>query len=98
MTISAISVYQGGSPEAIAPLAGALKSAYSKYGIGYRLGQFDSGPNKGNWCALVTYADETAYAQAQASFANDTRLQGIFDEISKVSKRISREMVRDLDL
>jgi hypothetical protein len=47
---------------------------------------------------IVTYADATAYEKAQALFPQDTELQPDFAEIAMFAKRISREMVIDLDL
>ena len=98
MTISAISVYRGGAPDEVAPLARALKERYFKYGVDYRLSRFDTGANKGDWFALVTYADKMAYEEAQTRFAEDADLQKIFGDIAQVAKRISRETVVDLDL
>jgi hypothetical protein len=46
----------------------------------------------------VTYADATAYEKAQALFPQDLELQQVFIEIAKFAKRISRDMVIDLDL
>src|ERR1035438_4085505 len=41
---------------------------------------------------------ETAYEKAQTVFAKDSECQQTFVEIAKFAKRISREMVIDLDL
>jgi hypothetical protein len=46
----------------------------------------------------VTYADATAYENAQVLFAQDLELQRAFVAIAKFAKRTSREMVIDLDL
>jgi hypothetical protein len=98
MTLSAISHYRGGATDEVAPLAQTLKAIYLKYGVGYRLSRFQTGPNEGDWCAIVTYADATAYEKAQALFAHDPELQQVFTKIAKFAKRISREMLIDLDL
>lgn len=98
MTVSAISHYRGGAIDEVAPLARSLKAIYLKYGVGYRLSCFQTGPNKGDWFVTVTYADAMAYEEAQALFSRDQELQRIFTEIAKFAKRISREMVIDLDL
>lgn len=98
MTLSAISHYRGGALEEVVPLAQALKAIYLKYGVGYRLGRFQTGPNEGDWFVTVTYADAAAYEKAQALFSQDAELQRVFIEIAKFAKRISREMVLDLDL
>jgi len=98
MTISAISVYRGGAPDEVAHLARALRERYFKYGVDYRLSRFDTGANKGDWFARVTYADRKAYDEAQARFAEDAELQKIFGDIAQFAKRLSREMVVDLDL
>ena len=98
MTLSAISHYRGGAIDEVAPLAQTLKAIYLKYGVGYRLSRFQTGPNEGDWLVVVTYADATAYEKAQALFAQDPELQQVFIEIAKFAKRISREMVIDLDL
>jgi hypothetical protein len=68
MTLPAISHYRGGSIDEAVPLAQTLKAIYLKYGIGYRLSRFQSGPNEGDWLVVVTYADAAAYEQAQALF------------------------------
>lgn len=57
MTLSAISRYRGGAIEEVAPLAKTLKAIYLKYGVGYRLSRFLTGPNEGDWFMTVTYAD-----------------------------------------
>jgi hypothetical protein len=98
MTLSAISHYRGGVPDEVAPLARTLKAIYLKYGVGYRLSRFQTGPNEGDWLVIVTYADASAYEKAQALFPQDPELQQAFTEIAKFAKRISREMVIDLDL
>ena len=45
----------------------------------------------------MQYADQAAYEKAQTVFAKDPECQ-VFVEIAKFAKRISREMVIDLDL
>jgi hypothetical protein len=97
-TLSAISHYRGGAIDEVAPLAQTLKAIYLKYGVGYRLSRFQTGPNEGDWVAIVTYADATAFEKAQALFPQDAELQQVFVEIAKFATRISREMVIDLDL
>ena len=79
-------------------MAQTLKAICLKYGVGYRLSRFQTGPNEGDWLVVVTYADATAYEKAQALFAQDPELQQVFIEIAKFAKRISREMVVDLAL
>ena len=98
MTLSAISHYRGGTIDEVAPLARTLKAIYLKYGVGYRLSRFETGPNTGDWVVVVTYADATAYEKAQALLAQDLECQQVFVEIAKFAKRISREMVVDVDL
>ena len=98
MTLSAISHYRGGAIDEVVPLAQTLKTIYLKYGVGYRLSRFRTGPNEGDWLVTVTYADATAYEKAQALFPQEPELQQVFIEIAKFAKRISREMVIDLDL
>ena len=98
MTISAVSYYRGGAIDEVAPLAKRLKALYVKYGVGYRLSRVQDGPNKGDWFALVTYADATAYEMTQSQFAGDGELQQTFDDISKFARRISRQTLADVDL
>ena len=98
MTLSAISHYRGGTIDEVVPLAQTLKAIYLKYGVGYRISRFQTGPHEGDWLVIVTYADATAYEKAQALFSQDTELQRVFVEIANFAKRISREMVIDLDL
>jgi hypothetical protein len=98
MTVSAVSHYRGGTIDVVAPLARTLKAAYLKHGIAYRLSQFQTGPNAGDWFVVVQYADQTAYENAQAAIAQDPECQQAFAEIAKFATRISRELVIDLDL
>lgn len=98
MTLSAISHYRGGTLDEVAPLAQTLKAIYFKYGVGYRLSRFQTGPNEGDWFVMVTYADSAAYEAAQALFPHDDELQQVFRAIAKFANRISREMVIDFDL
>ena len=98
MTLSAISYYRGGNIDEVAPLAKTLKAIYLKYGVDYRLSRFQTGPNEGDWLAVVTYADATAHEKAQSLFSQDQELQHVFIEIAKFCKRISREMMVDLAL
>ena len=97
MTVSAVSHYRGGTIDVVAPLAKALKAAYLKHGLAYRLSQFQTGPNIGDWLVVVQY-DQAAHEKAQAAIAQDPECQRIFAEIAKFAKRISREMVLDIDL
>jgi ABC-type tungstate transport system permease subunit len=98
MTISAISHYRGGTIDMVVPLARRLKAAYLKHGIGYRLSQFRTGPNVGDWFVIVTCADQAAYDNVSANIALDAEVQQIFSEIAKFAVRVSREVVIDLDL
>jgi hypothetical protein len=98
MTISAISHYRGGTIDVVTPVAKKLKAAYLKHGIAYRLSRFETGPNVGDWFVVVQFADQTAYDKAHAAIAQDPEIQWAFAEIAKFAKRISREMVIDLDL
>ena len=96
MTVSAVSHYRGGTIEVVALLAKTLKAVYLKHGVAYRLSRFETGPNVGDWL-VVQYADMAAYETALASFAQDPEWQQAVTEISKIAKRISRELVVDLD-
>jgi hypothetical protein len=98
MTISAISHYRGGTIDVVTPVAKKLKAAYLKHGIAYRLSRFETGPNVGDWFVVVQFADQTAYDKAHAAIAQDPEIHRAFAEIAKFAKRISREMVIDLDL
>jgi hypothetical protein len=97
MTVSAVSHYRGGTIEQVTPVAKRLKAAYLKHGIVYRLSRFESGPNAGDWFVLVTY-DQTAQDRLQAAIAQDPECQQAFAEIATFAKRVSREVVVDLDL
>lgn len=98
MTLSAVSRYRGGTIDDVTPLARTLKAAYLKYGIGYRLSRFQTGPNAGDWFVVVQYADQTAYETAQAAIAQDPACQQAFAGIAKFATRIDRQLVVDLDL
>ena len=98
MTVSAISHYRGGAIDEVVPIARKLKAAYAKYGVAYRLSCFQTGPNAGDWFVVVQYVDEASYEKALASIAQDTECQDAFAEIAKFAKRISRELVLDIDL
>ena len=97
MTVSGISHYRGGTIDVVAPVAKKLKAAYLKHGIAYRLSRFETGPNVGDWLVVVQY-DQTAHEKLQAAIAQDPECQQAFAEIAKFAKRISQEMVIDLDL
>ena len=97
MTVSAISHYRGGTIDVVAPVAKALKAAYLKHGVAYRLSRFQTGPNVGDWFVVVQY-DPAIQEKAQAAIAQDPECQRAFAEIAKFATRISREMVLDLDL
>jgi hypothetical protein len=97
MTVSSISHYRGGTIDVVAPVAKKLKAAYLKHGIAYRLSRFETGPNVGDWLVVVQY-DQTAHEKLQAAIAQDPECQQAFAEIAKFAKRISQEMVIDLDL
>ncbi len=98
MTVSAISLYRGGTIEEVVPLSKSLKAIYLKYQVGYRLSRFQTGPNQGDWLVIVTYADATEYETKQALFAQNLECQQLFTEIAKFATRISRDMAIDLDL
>jgi hypothetical protein len=89
--------HRGGTIDVVAPVAKKLKAAYLKHGIAYRLSRFETGPNVGDWLVVVQY-DQTAHEKLQAAIAQDPECQQAFAEIAKFAKRISREMVIDLDL
>ena len=97
MTISAISHYRGGTLDVVTPVARRLKAAYLKHGVTYRLSRFETGPDAGDWLVITT-CDEAIHDAAKAAIEKDPECQRIFAEIAKFAKRISREMVIDLDL
>jgi hypothetical protein len=97
MMISVVSHYRGGTIDVVTPIAKALKAAYLKHGVAYRLSRFETGPNVGDWLVIVTCA-KTAHEEAQAAIAKDPECQRAFAEIAKFAKRVSQEMVIDLDL
>jgi hypothetical protein len=96
MTVSGISHYRGGTIDEVSPLARKLKAIYLRHGVAYRLSRFRTVPNAGDWF-VVQYADQTAYEKVQAAIALDSECQQTFVEIARFAKRISREMVIDLD-
>jgi hypothetical protein len=98
MTLSAVSHYRGGTLEDVAPASATLKAAYARYGIGYQLSRFETGPNAGDWLVIVRYANEQAYAQAQTAIAQDAACQQAFVDIARYAVRVSRELVTDIDL
>jgi hypothetical protein len=98
MTVSAVSHYRGGTIEQVTPVAKKLKAAYLKHGIVYRLSRFETGPNAGDWFVIVTFADQVAYDKAHAAITQDSECQQAFAEIATFAKRVSRELVVDLDL
>jgi hypothetical protein len=97
MTISAVSHYRGGSIDVVTPIAKALKAAYRKHGVAYRLSRFETGPNAGDWLVIVS-CDEAIQDEARAAIEKDPECQRIFAEIAKFATRVSREIVIDLDL
>jgi len=98
MTISSISRYRGGTPEEVLPLARSLKAIYARYGVGYRLGRVEGVPNEGDWVVIVSYADADAYAAAVAQFDGDAELQAVFHAIARFAKRMSRDVVAEMDV
>ena len=64
----------------------------------FGLSRFQTGTNVEDWFVIVTYADSTAYGNAQTMFAQDPDYQQVITDIAKIAKRINREMVIDLDL
>ncbi|MBV1696356.1 MAG: hypothetical protein KGP27_17990 [Hyphomicrobiales bacterium] len=98
MTISAVSRYRGGTIDDVLPIAKRLKAAYLRHGIGYRLSRFETGPDAGDWLVVVQYADQAAYDLAQAAIEQDAECQQAFVEIARFAKRISRDLVVDIDL
>ncbi|MBV9655140.1 MAG: hypothetical protein JOZ42_11320 [Acetobacteraceae bacterium] len=47
---------------------------------------------------VVQYADPAAYEKAQTDFARDSEYRNVIIQISRITQRISRELVDDLDL
>jgi len=62
------------------------------------VGRFHAGANAGDWLTIVQYADWTAYEAAQQAFAGDAEYQQTSTEIAVIARRISRELVDDIDL
>jgi hypothetical protein len=98
MTITAISIYSGGTLDEVMPLVKQHHALLAKHGINYRLSRFDTGPNKGDWLVLVTYHNHAAYDAAQEWFAQNPEYQQIVAEIAKYTTRLSRELADDIDL
>lgn len=83
MTLSAISHYRGGSIDDVTPLAKTLKAIYLKYGVGYRLSCFQTGPNAGDWFVIVQYANSTAHEKAQTMFTQDPEYQQVITDLQR---------------
>lgn len=98
MTISAVSRYRGGTIDDVMPVSRRLKAAYLRHGILYRLSRFETGPDAGDWLVIVQYADQAAYDRAQVAIAQDAACQQAFAEIAGFAKRVSRDLVVDIDL
>jgi hypothetical protein len=99
MPVSAISHYRGGTLASVAPLARKMKEVVLRNGaLDYQVSRFQTGQSVGEWLVIVRYADWTAYARAQDSFARDPEHSSIVAEVSQVVQIISRELVGDLDL
>ena len=94
MTPSAISHYRARHRFAGA-LAQTLKAIYLKYGVGYRLSRFQIKPNEGDCWYQPT--PMRRLREGAGAFSQDPELQQVFIEIV-FAKRISREIVIDLDL
>ena len=97
MTVSSVSRYRGGTIEVVTPVARALKAAYLKHGVSYRLSRFETGPDAGDWLVIVT-CDEATQAKAKAAIDRDPECQRIWADIAKFAKRVSQESVTDIDL
>jgi hypothetical protein len=98
MTVSAVSHYRGGSIDVVLPLARRMQAVHARHGVLYRLGRFHAGANAGDWLTIVQYADWAAYEAAQQAFAGDAEYQQTVTEIARIARRISRELVDDIDL
>src|SRR5262245_43842746 len=98
MTVSAVSHYRGDTIDEVTPLPNALKAAYLKLGVGYRLSHFATDPNAELWLLVVQYRDMATCETALQRFAKDPEWHSAVTDISKVANRISRELVLDLDL
>ena len=98
MTVSAVSRYRGGTIDVVTPLARRMQAADARHGVLYRLSRFHAGANAGDWLTIVQYADWTAYEAAQQAFAGDAEYQQTSTEIAGIARRISRELVDDIDL
>ncbi len=98
MAILAISRYRGGSEDEVVPLARSLKEIYARHGVGYRLGRVQGEPNAGDWVVTVSYADTAAYESAGARFAADPDLQGVFQAIARFARRMSRDVVEEVEV
>ena len=98
MPISGVSRYRGGTVDDVTRLAKTMKAILQKHGVAYRVSRFQTGQNVGDWMVVVQYADWTAYAKAQDSFAHDPEHRQVVAEISKIVTLTRRELVVDLDL
>jgi hypothetical protein len=50
-----------------------LKAIYLKYGVGYRLSRFQTGPNEGDWLVVVTYARCDGLREGAGAFCPSER-------------------------
>jgi len=83
--------YRGGTIDVVAPLANTLKAVYLKHGVAYRLSRFETG-----WlsCSTPTWRP----MRKRWQFCPRPQWQQAATEISKIAKRINRELVIDIDL
>jgi hypothetical protein len=98
MTISAISHYRGGTIDEVAPLARTLKAYYLKHGVAYRLSLFKPAQTPETGSSLCSTPTRRPMRRRGQFSPKIPECKQAFGEIAKFAKRISREMVIDLDL
>ena len=99
MTISAVSYYQGGSPEALLPLCRQMQAILRRHGIlAYRVSRVHTGAHVGQWLVIVDYPDWPTFAAAQDSIATDPEHRATVTALGALVTLITRDLVASLDL
>ena len=99
MSITTLTRYSGGAPDAVIAAARKAKVHIEKAGAEmYRLSRISTGQWAGQWMVASRYPDWVSYGNSQQALADNKAYQKLLAEVATIAKLEGRVVLVGVDL
>jgi hypothetical protein len=99
MAITIINRWNGGSRDAIVPIAKRAKAALEKAGAeSFQMSQIHTGPHAGQWVTATRYSDWETYGKTTQALASNAAYQKILADVGAKAQLADRMIIVGVDL